>query len=97
MGHVGFLFTKPLPINLFLRCNRDLKSRQERQTGCTKMELTRFLNRIENDDRGATAIEYGLIAALICISMISALQLVANENTSKWSQVQTAAEEVMGN
>ncbi|HTK79157.1 MAG TPA: Flp family type IVb pilin [Rhizomicrobium sp.] len=29
------------------------------------------------DERGATAIEYGLIAALICVTVIAAIQLVS--------------------
>ena len=43
-----------------------------------------------NDDRGATAIEYGLIAALIAVAAISALSSVGTKlgttlNTAKTS------------
>ena len=36
--------------------------------------LTRLLNRLLRDRRGATAIEYGLIAALISLACIMAFQ-----------------------
>jgi pilus assembly protein Flp/PilA len=40
----------------------------------------------ENED-GATAIEYGLIAALIAVAAISALQLVGTNLTSTFNTV----------
>ena len=43
--------------------------------------------RILRDDRGATAIEYGLIVALIVIAIIGAIQGVADENTGLWAVV----------
>ncbi|MEO6388492.1 MAG: Flp family type IVb pilin [Croceibacterium sp.] len=39
------------------------------------------------DTRGATAIEYGLIVALIVIAMVAALQGFANANTNMWNLV----------
>jgi pilus assembly protein Flp/PilA len=39
------------------------------------------------DRRGATAIEYGLIAALIAIAMIGALKGVASQSSLMWSGV----------
>lgn len=39
------------------------------------------------DARGATAVEYGLIIALIVIVMIVALKQVANANTDMWRNV----------
>lgn len=41
---------------------------------------------ILHDERGATAIEYGLIVALIVIAMTAALKDVANENTGLWGR-----------
>ena len=49
--------------------------------GCT------FFKRLLRDDRGATAVEYGLIVALIVIAMMGALRGVANENTGLWAVV----------
>jgi pilus assembly protein Flp/PilA len=34
----------------------------------------RFFRKLKNDNAGATAIEYGLIAALIAVAAISAMQ-----------------------
>lgn len=39
--------------------------------------------------RGATAVEYGLILALICLAMIAALSNVANKTTGMWNNVST--------
>lgn len=38
--------------------------------------MSRFLNRFLNDESGATAIEYGLIAALIAVVIIGGLTAV---------------------
>ena len=35
--------------------------------------MTKFLNRFAKDESGATAIEYGLIAALIAVALIAIL------------------------
>ena len=39
------------------------------------------------DRRGATAIEYGLIAALIVVAMIGALHSLGGGVNGKWGQV----------
>jgi len=59
------------------------------------MTLTKFLKHIGNDNSGATAVEYGLIAALIVIAMIGALQGVAEANTDTWSRVETVSVDAM--
>ena len=48
---------------------------------------SRFFSKILRDNRGATAIEYGLIVALICIAIMGAMEGVANENTGLWAVV----------
>lgn len=45
------------------------------------------LPRMLRDTRAATAVEYGLIVALIVIAMVSALKSVADANTNMWSTV----------
>jgi pilus assembly protein Flp/PilA len=42
---------------------------------------------LRRDSRGATAVEYGLIVALIVIVMVVALKQVARANTDVWQQV----------
>ncbi|MBW8815123.1 MAG: Flp family type IVb pilin [Caulobacterales bacterium] len=38
--------------------------------------MSTFVSRFLNDESGATAIEYGLIAALIAVVLVTALQAV---------------------
>lgn len=46
------------------------------------------------DERGATAIEYGLIASLIVIAIIASLNTFANTTVDMWNRVSTAMENV---
>jgi pilus assembly protein Flp/PilA len=48
-----------------------------------------FFKRLLRDTRGATAVEYGLIVALIVIAMLGALQGVAAQNSTQWMFVAT--------
>ncbi|XYD11619.1 Flp family type IVb pilin [Methylobacterium sp. NMS12] len=43
--------------------------------------------RFASDESGATAIEYGMIAALIAVAIITALKTVGTSLTSKFSQI----------
>ena len=53
-----------------------------------------FIKRLLRDNRGATAIEYGLIVALIVIAIIGAVQSVANETNGLWATVKERILEV---
>jgi pilus assembly protein Flp/PilA len=46
-----------------------------------------FIERFMRDDSGATAIEYGLIAALIAVAIITAVGTVGSNLTSTFSAV----------
>ncbi len=46
--------------------------------------------RFAKDESGATAIEYGLIAALIAVVIIGSLQLVGTSLIAKFTDVTTA-------
>ena len=48
-----------------------------------------FLKRLLDDTRGATAVEYGLIAALIVIAMVTSLQGLANSTIDLWNGIET--------
>jgi pilus assembly protein Flp/PilA len=48
-----------------------------------------LFNRFVNDESGATAIEYGLIAALLAVVIIGSLQLVGTELTATFTKVST--------
>ncbi|WP_332769691.1 Flp family type IVb pilin [Phenylobacterium sp.] len=44
--------------------------------------MSKFVTRFLKDESGATAIEYGLIAALIAVVLVSAMGLVAGSLSS---------------
>ena len=48
-----------------------------------------MLTNFYNDESGATAIEYGLIAALIAVVVIAALTLIGGNLSAKFSAVAT--------
>jgi pilus assembly protein Flp/PilA len=49
--------------------------------------MSRLLKKLRPDERGATAVEYGLIAALIVLAMIGALGGVADVTVNMWNNV----------
>lgn len=50
-------------------------------------EMTRYLKRLWKDRSGATAIEYGLIAALIAVIIIAAISLVGTDLSNMFNTV----------
>lgn len=52
--------------------------------------MKKFLARFAKDESGATAIEYGLIAALLSVVIIGALQLAGPALGRVWTAIQTA-------
>jgi pilus assembly protein Flp/PilA len=55
--------------------------------------MMRLLKRIRRDERGATAIEYGLICSLIVIAMVAALNRFADTTTGMWNNVSNTVQE----
>jgi pilus assembly protein Flp/PilA len=53
----------------------------------------KFINKLIRDEAGATAIEYGLIAALIAVAAITAMQGLGNELSATFGKVSTEMEE----
>lgn len=49
----------------------------------------KFLNKLIRDEAGATAIEYGLIAALIAVAAITAMTAVGGEVADTFNTVDT--------
>jgi len=49
--------------------------------------MSRFLTRFVKDESGATAIEYGLIAASIAVVIITAVQLLGTNLTTTFNSV----------
>ncbi|GAA4036801.1 Flp family type IVb pilin [Parerythrobacter jejuensis] len=57
--------------------------------------MRNFLKRVLADDAGATAIEYGLILALVFLAMVTAVQGVGNETINLWNDIsQTSADAI---
>jgi pilus assembly protein Flp/PilA len=52
--------------------------------------MKNFIRIFRHDDSGVTAIEYGLIAALIAIVLITALTLIGSTLSDKFNMVATA-------
>ena len=52
--------------------------------------MSKFVTKFLKDESGATAIEYGLIAALIAVVLVTALTLVGTKLTAKFNAVATA-------
>jgi len=61
------------------------------------MHARNLIARLFRDQSGATAIEYGLILALIVIALIGVLQSTATGTIDLWMTVSDTATSVMGN
>ena len=51
------------------------------------MLAIRKLCRLRSDKRGATAIEYGLIAALICVAVIGGMKSLGGGSGGMWGKL----------
>jgi pilus assembly protein Flp/PilA len=51
--------------------------------------MSKFVTRFMNDEAGATAIEYGLIVALIAVVIITAVTTVGTNLSSQFNTVAT--------
>ena len=63
------------------------------QTGChfkREFKMQRFLSSFWSDESGATAIEYGLIAAGIAVAIIAAVNAVGGALDTKLNAAATA-------
>ena len=52
--------------------------------------MTKFLNRFADDESGATAIEYGLIAALIAVVIVTTVTAIGTKLNTKFNGVSNA-------
>lgn|GEM_PF-2261229 len=64
--------------------------------GRQHVKRIKLLKAILDDKSGATAVEYGLIVALVVIAVISAVRSVADESTGLWAVVSDNVQTVMG-
>ncbi|QZH75629.1 MAG: Flp family type IVb pilin [Erythrobacter sp.] len=59
------------------------------------MSAKTLLQQLLYDEQGATAVEYGLIAALIVIAMITALQGLATSTVDMWLNIETKVDDAV--
>jgi pilus assembly protein Flp/PilA len=52
--------------------------------------MSKFVTRFVKDESGATAIEYGLIAALVAVGIIAALTTLKTSLTTTFNAVSTS-------
>lgn len=55
--------------------------------------MSKFITRFTKDESGATAIEYGLIAALIAVVLVGALSLIGTGLNTKFTEISDAVNE----
>ncbi|WP_100259055.1 Flp family type IVb pilin [Qipengyuania seohaensis] len=58
--------------------------------------MVEFLKKLGRDTEGATAVEYGLILALIFLSMIGAVSSFGQTTIDMWNRVATTISAVTG-
>lgn len=56
--------------------------------------MTKSLGRFLRDESGATAVEYGLIAALVCLAIVGALTSFADSTIAMYQYVVDATTSV---
>jgi pilus assembly protein Flp/PilA len=59
------------------------------------MKLLTILQALVADKRGATAIEYGLILAMVFLAMVGAVQAFGNEVTNMFNDVSSKSVSAM--
>ncbi|QDP20605.1 Flp family type IVb pilin [Sphingomonas xanthus] len=50
---------------------------------------------LRSDKRGATAIEYGLIAALICVAVIGGMKSLGGGSNGMWGKLDSKVDNAM--
>ena len=58
--------------------------------------MVEFLKNLKRDDRGATAIEYGLIVALIFVAIMGSVSTFGQEAIGIWTKISTKVSSVGG-
>jgi pilus assembly protein Flp/PilA len=60
------------------------------------MRILKFIRCLLRDNRATTAIEYGLILALMCLAIMVSLRSVADENNDMWARITNTIAAAMG-
>lgn len=59
--------------------------------------MLRFFRKLRKDENGATAIEYGLIAGLISVVIITAVTLVGSKLEAVFNEIGTTLDSALDN
>ena len=59
------------------------------------VEAMRTFSNLLRDEKAATAVEYGLIIAMIVLAMVGALSLLGTTSTDMWNDVSSTVTSVM--
>jgi len=59
--------------------------------------MMRFIQDLIDNETGATAIEYGLICAMIVVAMMAALSSVGAQTSAMWTKIADTSGEAMRN
>ncbi len=54
--------------------------------------MLKLFRKLKTNEDGATAIEYGLIAALIAVALITALNTLGGDLSTKFTEIGTAVD-----
>lgn len=57
--------------------------------------IRKLMRALRADDRGATAVEYGLIAALIVVAMIGGLNALGGGANGMWGKINNVVQNYM--
>lgn len=57
--------------------------------------IRKYLRALSAEDRGATAVEYGLIAALIVVAMIGGLKTLGGGSNGMWGRISNTVQTFM--
>ena len=88
--HVGIFSKTFAALNPFLTRSAVLTDCQLRQVTNGATNMVEFLRNLGRDTRGATAVEYGLILALIFLAMIGGIQAFGTTATAMWTSIEAA-------
>lgn len=55
--------------------------------------MIRMLRKLSGSDKGATAVEYGLICALIVLAAMGAIASLGTKTLAMWSNISNAVED----
>lgn len=75
--------------NLLTRVSRDFHAGANWLPASFGTAMRQKFRKIASSKKAATAIEYGLIAALVAVAAMTAIQSVASSTSTMWTKVQT--------